>query len=103
MVHSIIENAFGLFHGPRRRTMNKVRWNKVAAYMNQLIHGVMDFYKTGAIDCPETRVRMNNELADILPQVAKHFHLKQRDNKVLRARCDGNGKFVVRIEDKYLN
>jgi hypothetical protein len=84
--------------------MSKERWNKVAAYMNVVIAGVMDWYKTGdAIDCPETRKRMNEELAGVLPRVAKHFHLKQREDKTLRARSDGKGFFVVRVEDKWLN
>jgi hypothetical protein len=75
----------------------------IVSYTNQLICAVMDWYVYGeAVDCSETRKNINKDLDSVLPRVEEKFGLRKIP-KVLRARGDGTGNFVVRLESPNLN
>lgn len=61
----------------------------IFAYVERLIEGVLSFYtnpRSEAVDCPELRQRINDEMADIIPRTVKHFDLEPID-LVLRVRA----------------
>jgi hypothetical protein len=77
----------------------------IVSYTKTLIYGVMEWYthpSSGAVDCDETRRAINKDLDSVLPRVQEKFGLRKIP-KVLRARAEGNGMFVVRLEDPNLN
>ena len=81
----------------------KSKRDEIQAYTLSLVEGVMNFYLHGeAIDCPEVRKQINEELSGVLDRVCKKYNLKPFE-RVLRCRSDGRGWFIVRMEDKFLN
>jgi hypothetical protein len=76
----------------------------VERYTHELINGVLDFYKWGdAVDCPETRKKINKELESVMPRVCEKFRTKLVSNRQLRAVSDGKGFLTVRMIDTTLN
>ena len=83
--------------------MREKRRAEIKAYAQELIAAIMEWYIQGdAVVCADTQRAINRDLDSVFPELERKFNLRKIP-KVLRARYEGDGIYVVRVEDPYLN
>lgn len=75
---------------------------QVKLYLLQRVVCVMEWYTTGAVDCPETRTNVNRDLMSVLRETERKFGIKPF-KRVLRCCSDGSGFLKVRWEERDLS
>lgn len=84
--------------------MSPVRAKQVKKFIINRIDGIMAWYSTGAVVCPETIAEINKDLSTVFSDAQERFNLK-KIKKVLKARIDKNnpGFLIIKAEDPFLN
>jgi len=75
---------------------------KVRAEINRRAAAILAWYTTGAVDSPDTRRRINRELATMMERIVRDFKIKPIV-KVLRVYMFSEGRFKIRFEDRDLS